>query len=87
MLGEIGGTAVNVLMETLRHPDEYVRYTAAVALGNTGDERAVQPLIQSLEDTKYSPSAGNRVCDGAAKALEQIGTAEAHAALAEWRKN
>ena len=44
---------VEGLIEALRHEDNYyVRIDAAKALGEIGDKRAVEPLIQALKDEK-----------------------------------
>jgi len=50
-----------------RKRDLIVRKNAAIALGELGDGRTIQPLIQTLNDNKET------VRDAASKALEQIG--------------
>jgi HEAT repeat protein len=80
ILGKLNDTkAVEPLIATLK--DEYagVRQRSAVALGNLKDVRAVVPLIHLLED--IDPAIRATV----ATSLEQIGTPEALAAVAEWR--
>jgi HEAT repeat protein len=86
MLSEIGNPCLDALLQAMSHKDDYVRYTAATALGNIGSATAVPRLIEALADTAYSRAAGNPVCHAAARSLEQIDTAEARIALAEWRK-
>lgn len=49
-LAAIGGPAVGPLIEALMHPDEDVRWKAAIALGETRDPRGVLPLISLLGD-------------------------------------
>ena len=47
--------AVGPLIEALRDPSYEVRWNAAVALGNIGDPRAIEPLRQALQqDTDVS---------------------------------
>jgi HEAT repeat protein len=53
-LAEIGGPAVESLIEALRDENRSVRERAANALGEIRDTRAVQPLIHALED-EYWP--------------------------------
>ncbi|MDI9633292.1 MAG: HEAT repeat domain-containing protein [Methanolinea sp.] len=49
-LARIGAPAVDALVGILHHPDEDVRWKAAIALGEIGDERAIPPLIELLGD-------------------------------------
>jgi HEAT repeat protein len=42
-----GERAIEALTEFLKDEDSDVRRAAAVALGDTGDKRAVEPLIQA----------------------------------------
>jgi len=66
VLGDWKATeAVEALIPVLKHQDQSMHLTAAVALGNIGDERAVEPLILALNDK----DAG----DAAAVALGKIG--------------
>lgn len=58
---------VDGLIRALRHEDEEVRWEAADALGEIGDERAVEPLIQALKDED------DDVQWGAAEALGKMG--------------
>jgi hypothetical protein len=68
--------AVPRVLSLLKHEDERVRIKAIEFLGWSRDERAVKPL-HSLLDAK-APHYPNyyAVCDSAARALEQIGSAE-----------
>jgi len=63
-LVKIGEPAVEPLIEALKDGDWHARGRAAVALGNIGDERAVEPLLRVLNDTHNN---------AAATALEKIG--------------
>lgn len=51
-LVEIGGPAVEPLIQALRHKERRVRWNVARALGMIGDARAVEPLNQSLRDAE-----------------------------------
>ncbi len=80
--------AVEPLINALKDEDKWVRRDAAFALGELGDVRAITPLTQLLSDNARATSySRDRVCDVAARALEKIGTPEALAAVAEWRKS
>ena len=57
---------VKGLIKALRHKDRRVRSEAAEALGEIGDKRAVEPLIQALKDEYWD------VRLRAEKALEKI---------------
>jgi hypothetical protein len=85
-LWRIGDTrGVEPLIAVLSDTHWWVRGRAAQALGDIGDGRAVRPLIGLLADTDKH-AWDRRVCDFAAEALERIGTPEALAAVAAWRK-
>jgi HEAT repeat protein len=58
---------VPLLIGALKDADSYVRGQTAAALGDTGDKRAVQPLITVLKDDDYM-----YVRQEAAKALGKI---------------
>ncbi len=60
---------VEGLTKALKDKDWSVRREAAAALGNIGDARAVEPLIQALKYEKKSP----RLVTTAAWALSRIG--------------
>lgn len=52
-LGAIGpraNAAVPALVRALHHPDDYVRASAAMALGHIGDPRALKPLAAVITD-------------------------------------
>jgi len=54
-LEKIGEAAVEPLIQALLHSDNSViRWRAAEALGNIGDTRAINPLIQALADKDTS---------------------------------
>ena len=66
---------VEGLIEALSYEkDENVRLAAAWALGEMGDQRAIEPLINALQDQQ-------RVKEAAAKSLGEIGDAQAVQAL------
>jgi HEAT repeat protein len=44
---------VEGLIKRLRHRDYHVRLKAATALGNIRDKRAVEPLIEALNDGNF----------------------------------
>ena len=92
-LGEIGDNrALLPLMDMLDDQNPSVRGRAARALGQIGDRRAVSSLVELLADIEMPPimwsGMPKRICDIAAEALTDIGTADA---LAEannfYRKN
>ncbi len=62
-LRTIGAPAVEPLCEMLKHRDPIVRARAASVLGEIGDSRAVQPLIEALREGffKQSPKWQYRV--------------------------
>jgi HEAT repeat protein len=66
-LAGIGKNSVEPLIPLLSHPDEDVRWKAAIALGEIGDERAINPLIGLLRDPDHY------VMGRAAVALGMIG--------------
>ena len=66
-------------VKALQNEDLEVRRMAPFALGETGDERAVEPLIETLKDEDWE------VRRSAAKGLEKIGDERAQRALTEWR--
>jgi HEAT repeat protein len=85
ILGLLGDSNVlPTLLEISRDSDAGVGMTVAWALGNIGDPSVIPAVVERLQDTE-KPYSRKRVCDAAAKALEQIGTAAALAAVKEWR--
>ncbi|MCD4684761.1 MAG: HEAT repeat domain-containing protein [Anaerolineae bacterium] len=77
--------AVEPLIAVLRDEKKGVRWHVARALGKLGDVRAAEPLIAALQNDARVLLKG-RVCNEAAKALEQIGTPEALDAVRQWRE-
>lgn len=65
-LSKIGETAVEPLISALANENKFVRFRAALALGQIGDRRAVKPLINALRDDI------GIVRDGAVRALGKI---------------
>ena len=51
-LSSVSAPAVEPLFAALKDPDDRVRWVAAEALGNGGDEKAVSPLIAALADRR-----------------------------------
>jgi HEAT repeat protein len=83
----LGKDAVSGLVSALNSPDGTVRRGAAWALGEMGDERAVEALIGRLADTEGGMFGDGRVCDVAAESLLRIGTPEALNAVKVWQKS
>jgi HEAT repeat protein len=74
----LGETAVEALIDVLQNPrayDPFARQRAAHALGQIGDERGVQPLIEALLDT------ASIVRKQAARSLTLFDTPDAKAAV------
>lgn len=90
-LGELRDKrAVPALIDALKSADGGTRQIAAAALGNIRDPQAVPYLIPLLADTYFLYEPGrerNRICDTVARALQQIGTDEALAAVGDYQDN
>lgn len=67
VLGRMGDQAILPLIKFLRSKDKRLRFYAARALGESGDERAIKPLIEALNDSYWT------VRKNAAEALGKIG--------------
>ncbi|MFC2075998.1 HEAT repeat domain-containing protein [candidate division KSB1 bacterium] len=65
-LESVGKPAVERLIKSLKSGQWYVREGASVALGNIGDVRAIEPLLELLSDKNRS------VTEAAKKAISQI---------------
>jgi len=52
-LVKTGSRAVPQLIEALKHPQHWVRWEAAKALGEIGDPKAAPALIEALEDEEF----------------------------------
>jgi uncharacterized protein (DUF302 family) len=52
-LVKAGNRAVPQLIEALQHPQHWVRWEAAKALGEIGDPKAAPALVESLEDEEF----------------------------------
>ena len=71
---------VEKLIEQLKEDDHIVRSSAADALGEIGDERAIEPLIELLKDENVRGTAawalgeigGERVVEPLIEALKEI---------------
>lgn len=66
-----GAGQVEAMAVAAKSKDGLVRFTAAPALGNTGDEAAVPVLLDLLGDPN------GQVASGALKAIERLGTPDA----------
>lgn len=78
-----GDDVVNGLIDALIERSA-VQFSAIWALGKIADERSIKFLVPFLEDTTRS-AKGKRLCDEAARALENIGTPESmEVALSFW---
>ncbi len=72
VLGELGGDdALSALIDALGHYGSYVDKDIARAIGSIADERAVEPLMELLDDAKDDDLRLSIVC-----ALGNIGTPE-----------
>jgi HEAT repeat protein len=79
-LRQIGDeTAVEGLVEMLRHERSGLRQMAATVLGNIGSPQAVPGLICALSHSDP------QTCALSARSLEKIGTPQAMEAVVEWR--
>ncbi len=74
-LEHLGKPAVDYLVYALKDEDKWVRYAAADALGNIGDQCTVDPLIDLLTDKDQD------VRFVAADALGRLGNPKAAGAL------
>src|SRR5262249_49478433 len=82
------------LVEYLHDEKRYMRWYAAKALGELGDERAVPALVERLTDTEYLEDfehddpewQQSPVCEVALEALERVGTPEALKAAETWKE-
>jgi hypothetical protein len=91
VLGKFGELAVEPLIKALGDPSLHQNYiplhgyddytvceAAACTLGKIGDERAVEPLIELLEDNDYGTASSDWfIYSSAAYALGEIGDARA----------
>jgi HEAT repeat protein len=85
-LAKIGAPSVPGLLNALLDVSPNVRGAAIEALGKIGDTDAVSGLIECLSDTGKPWLSDERICDLAARALENIGTKEALNATRDWRR-
>jgi len=65
-LTNMGQIVVGSMIHLLKDKDSGIRRRATRILGYTGDERAVEPLTQALNDSD------SRVCEDAKEALESV---------------
>ena len=75
------------LIKALRDEHVTVRRAAVEAVRALQIASAVPTLIELLQDTEGLDWEDDRICDLAAIALDQIGTPEAKAAAADWRRS
>jgi HEAT repeat protein len=69
LVADVGESGVESLISRLSNGSFQQRWTAADALGDIGDPRAVEPLVAALENRNPSPA----VRESAAAALVKIG--------------
>jgi HEAT repeat protein len=74
------------IRELINSSDVNLRGAALDILGSIRDESAVLDIVDCLGDMRKLYLSDQRICDLAAKALENIGTAAAWDALRQWRK-
>ena len=77
LLGELGESAIEPLVSFLKNEQDYIRWNAATALGNTKSEKTVDPLIEALHDEHQ------RVRSHASSSLGKIGDKRAVPPLIE----
>lgn len=63
-LREVGAAAAEPLCNLLKHPNKNVRAQAAAILGDIGDSRAVQPLLDALRDCFVEGSSRLQLFEG-----------------------
>ncbi|NWF70504.1 MAG: HEAT repeat domain-containing protein [Chloroflexi bacterium] len=85
-LKRIGKRAVPGLLETLRSDNPNTRGAVIEILSKVDDGTAVKELMACLDDQRKPWLSELRVCDMAARALENIGTPEAIKAVRTWRE-
>ncbi|PDW04318.1 HEAT repeat domain-containing protein [Candidatus Viridilinea mediisalina] len=72
--GRIGdGGATGALIQTLKHPNSNVRWSAVRALAQIGDVRALLELRRVAQNDQGRTSWGESVADAAQSALSQLG--------------
>ena len=76
-LGKFGKPAVDYLIKAMKHEDLWIRYLMIDARGNSGDTRAVEPIMSALkkdesQDVRFmaAESLGNLGDKRAVSALE-----------------
>jgi HEAT repeat protein len=87
-LGRLGTERTHdPLIKALSDNHVTVRRAAVEAVRTMKIERSVPKLIELLQDTAGLEWEDDRICDMAAAALEHIGTPQAKAAAADWRRS
>ncbi len=85
MLRAVGRPAIPVLLDALEADNVNMRGLAAEKLGEIGDPSVISPLASRLNDTERPFLSELRVCDLAARALEQIATPESLHIVLRWK--
>lgn len=77
-LGKFGKPAVEYMIKAMKHEDLWIRYLMIDALGNSGDTRAVEPIMSAMkkdesQDVRFmaAEALGNLGDKRAVPALEQ----------------
>jgi HEAT repeat protein len=85
-IAQIGDSnAAAAVVPLLQNRSAEMRALAIAALGRMKSADAVAPLIDALTDDEQLPRSELKVSDLAARALNEIDTEEARAALGRWR--
>jgi HEAT repeat protein len=75
------------VLALMEDPAVDLRAAAISIIDHYRDESAITALVRCLGDTRSSWLSDNKICDSAARVLEQINTPQSLAALAEWRNS
>lgn len=77
-LAKIGDTGIDALIALLNDDNRHVRHLAIINLRDSGDARAVEPLVETLQDKHRG------ISEDAAKALDEIGWKPSNDENAAW---
>ncbi|MBD3286677.1 hypothetical protein GF359_08770 [candidate division WOR-3 bacterium] len=86
-LAEIGEPSVTALLGLLSHDDYYIRGEVADALGEIGDRRAVEPLIEALKDKNgFVAANAYRALQGFCEPADAQEAREENWGYRDWRR-